>query len=328
MKGYDIIAIGDVSSNTFISSAGFHVECHHGREAEDCTLCMKFGTKLGVDKLTRTFGGNSGNLAVGMGRLGLKTAIYCIVGDDTRGHDYKAHYKKNKVSTEYVKMHGDTNTSIILNVGPERTILVYHTHRSYHLPKLKPTKWIYFSSIGKGSEDFHKEIVEFVKKKKVKMGFNPGTYQMSLAKHILDPLIANSEAFIVNKEEAEFILKVAPQKDIRHLMKPFHDMGAKIVVVTDGPKGSYAFDGQNHYFCDIYDCPILERTGCGDSYSTGFIAGLIYGLSVKEAMKWGTCNAACVIQKIGPQEGLAHAGMIKDMIKKRQSFQTVEYKGE
>lgn len=328
MKGYDIIAIGDVSSNTFISSAGFRLGCTHGKKHEDCTLCMKFGTKLGVDKLTRTFGGNSGNLAIGMGRLGIKTAMYCILGEDTRGHDYKEHFKKNKVSTEYIKMHGETNTSIILNVGAERTILVYHLHRNYHLPKFKQVDWIYFSSVGKGSEKFHEDILKYVKKSKVKMGFNPGTYQMSLRDTLLRPLIAVSEVFIVNKEEAELILKIPPQKDFRKLMKPFHEMGAKIVVVTDGPNGSYAFDGQEYYYCDIYDVPILERTGCGDSYSTGFMAGLILGYNVKEAMKWGTINAACVIQKIGPQEGLAHQKTIKDMIKKKPSFGAVEYKGD
>ena len=40
--------------------------------------------------------------------------------------------------------------------------------------------------------------------------------------------------------------------------------------------GSYVYDGKEFYFCPIFDVPILERTGCGDSYTTGFIVALIY----------------------------------------------------
>lgn len=325
-KKYDIMAIGDVSSNMFITSAGFKIE-HHGRHRPDNdTLDMKFGTKLAIEKLTRGFGGNSGNLAVGMSRLKFKTAMYCILGDDNRGHDYKSQFKKEKVSTEFVELNGETNTSIVLNVGAERTILVYHLHRHYHMPKFN-AQWIYFSSIGKGSEQFHEQVIAYMEKNpKVKMGFNPGTFQMKLPKPILNKLISQCEVFIVNKEEAEFILGLKPQKDLRKLMKPFYDLGSKIVVVTDGPQGSYAFNGEKYYFCDIYDVPIVERTGCGDSYSTGFMAGLMYGNDVLEAMKWGTLNAAHVIQKVGPQEGLATYHQITTILKKHPEFRVVEYK--
>ena len=54
----------------------------------------------------------------------------------------------------------------------------------------------------------------------------------------------------------------------------------------------------------IYDVPVVERTGAGDSTSTGIIAALAYGKPMCEALRWGVFNSASVIQYIGPQKGL------------------------
>ena len=95
-----------------------------------------------------------------------------------------------------------------------------------------------------------------------------------------------------------------------------YKVGPKIFVMTNGPQGSYAFDGKTMRFLEIYDTPILERTGCGDSYTSGFIAALAYGYDVSEAMRWGTMNSAFVIQEIGPQKGLLYKGKMISMLRK------------
>ncbi|MCH8048485.1 hypothetical protein IIC44_00065, partial [Patescibacteria group bacterium] len=107
----------------------------------------------------------------------------------------------------------------------------------------------------------------------------------------------------------------------KKLMGKLHEEGVKIVVITDGPKGSYASDGENAYYLNIFPAPLVERTGAGDSFSTGFISALIYKESIVNAMCWGTVNSASVIGKIGAREGLLKKREIESILKKNPSFQ-------
>ena len=83
-----------------------------------------------------------------------------------------------------------------------------------------------------------------------------------------------------------------------------HKLGPKIVVVTDGVNGSYAFNGQDFWHMGILDTPVIERTGAGDAFATGVVTALFYKKSINEAMCWGTVNSSSVIMEYGPQDGL------------------------
>ena len=82
-------------------------------------------------------------------------------------------------------------------------------------------------------------------------------------------------------------------------------LGPKTVVITDGKNGSYATtnDGKVYYNEAIHE-EVVENTGAGDAYSTGFMGAVIMGKSIKEAIEWGAKNASSVIQHYGAQKGL------------------------
>ncbi len=94
--------------------------------------------------------------------------------------------------------------------------------------------------------------------------------------------------------------------EIKEILKHVQTLEPKIVVITDGNKGSYAIDeNKQHYHTQCCShIKIVERTGAGDAYATGFLAATIHGLSISEAMMWGSHNAASVIGHIGGEEGL------------------------
>ena len=124
----------------------------------------------------------------------------------------------------------------------------------------------------------------------------------------------------VNVEEAQTLLRTQ-NKGLPFLLRELHHQGPKIVVISDGPQGSYTYDGKKLYYCPIYDVPVVERTGCGDSYATGFLSAIAYGKTVIEAMKWGTVNAASVIQQVGPQAGLIQQSLLQKILKANTLFQ-------
>lgn len=318
---FDLISIGDSTLDVFLEIDEATVLCEV--EKEKCRLCVNYADKIPVKKLTKISGvGNAANLAVGSARLGLKTGIYTILGNDETGKEIYQRLTKEGIASDYIQFDKKkgSNFSTVLNFKGERTIFVFHEHRNYKLPKFAKTKWLYFSSLAEGHENLHQPLIDLVVKNKIKLGFNPGTFQLKEGLKILRPIMKVTTVFIVNKEEAQ---KLAGKiDDIKKLILALKKEGPEIVVVTDGPDGSYVFDGKNFYFQYIFDVPVIERTGCGDSYSTGFICALVYGRDIPEAMRWGTVNAAFVLQKIGGQEGLLKKRKLLKVLKDNPQFQT------
>ncbi|HPV70637.1 MAG TPA: carbohydrate kinase family protein [Candidatus Magasanikbacteria bacterium] len=299
---YDIISIGDATLDTLLKIHDAEVNCslHNDR----CMICVNYADKIPVDRLDRKVAGNAANNAVGSSRLGMKTAFYTILGNDGTGEFIMEKLKKEKVDLKYT-IHDpkkETNSSFVMNYYGERTIFVYHAKRTYSLPKLDKTEWIYYTSLGPNHEKLNGQIINFVKKNKIKLGYNPGTYQLRAGFKQMEELLKVVEVLFVNKEEAARI--VGAQHDVRHYLLALHKTGPKIVVITDGTNGSFCFDGEKFWQMDILNTPVVERTGAGDSFATAFIAALHYKKSIPEAMCWGTCNSSSVIMKYGPQDGL------------------------
>ena len=59
-----------------------------------------------------------------------------------------------------------------------------------------------------------------------------------------------------------------------------------------------------------------EPTGAGDSFSSGFLSGIIKNLSIEKALKWGILNSGFCIQKLGAQNGLLTEKQIIELEKK------------
>lgn len=315
----DIITIGDAAVDVFLNLDEATVKCE--LKTEHCQICFDYGDKIPVKNMRRILGcGNASNFAVGSARLKMKTAIVSILGNDEVAEHILKNWRKEKLDTSFVTIDKKraTNYSTILNYKNERTIFVFHEVRDYKFPKKLPeSTWLYYTSMGSGSESMQTKLLKHVQKSKTKLVFQPGTFQLKLGLEALKPIIAASFATIVNKQEAERLLN-EDTSDIKILLSKLHQLGTKIAVITDGPKGAYAYDGRQFLFMPIFDVPIIERTGCGDAFATGLIAGLHHDETMAEAMRWGTANSAGVLGFIGPQKGLLDKNAMKKMLKQFQ----------
>ena len=125
-------------------------------------------------------------------------------------------------------------------------------------------------------------------------------------------VLEKTDYLFVNKQEAEEILygkelELAGEKEnqIKKLLYGLRGLGAKNVVITDGENGSFVYDESNEsHHVGAIKIDVVEKTGAGDAYTAGFLAAMLNDKPVEEAMRWGTLDAASVIQKIGAEEGL------------------------
>ncbi|TSC56278.1 MAG: putative Ribokinase [Parcubacteria group bacterium Greene0714_21] len=329
---FDLISVGDTQYDVFLELEEETKILRDEQEQRDY-LGLVFAEKIPVQSYTAVPAvGNSVNVAIGASRLGLKTALYTVLGDDRVGKEELEIFKKEKVSTDYIawdKKRG-SNFSAVLNYKGERTILVFHEPRDYNLPKLAPARFLYYSSLAKDHEKLHTQIPSYIKKSGAKLVFNPGSHQLKEGLSVLQPILQVTSVFLVNKEEAQELLGTTEQ-DVKILLELLSrcagsreaGQGPEIVVITDDGKGSHCFDGTNFYHLDIFRVPVKEMTGAGDAYSTGFVSALAYGNNVKEAMRWGAVNGASVIQKIGAREGLLRKDEMEKMLQENPGFQPI-----
>lgn len=317
-KPLDLIAIGDIATDAFIRLKEADVHCRIDHNA--CEICMPFGDKIPFEYTKVVKGvGNAANAAVSGSRLGLRSALVSNIGNDQNGHECMNELQHNKVITSYIKKHSNkaTNYHFVLWYGSDRTILVNHVDYDYHLPKLPETRWVYLTSLASNTFPYHIAVADYLEaNSKTRLAFQPGTFQMKLGFEELKKIYQRTDVFIVNVEEAQRMLQT-DSRDIKSLLSKLHEKGPKLILITDGPKGAYMFDGDHSYFMPIYPDPKppLERTGCGDAFASTFVSALAMGKSPLEALIWAPVNPMSVAQFVGAQEGLLTVEQIEWWLK-------------
>ncbi len=302
----DFLAIGDIVTDCFIKVNDAEVKTDP--DGSNPLLCFRYGDKIPYDSMEEVKAvGNSANAAVAAARLGLKSALLAHVGKDAQGEGCLDELKRNNVDTIYVGVHDGipTNYHYVLWHMPERTILVKHAAFPVSMPTMTlAPKMLYLSSLGEHTEQYHREIISFVKDHpEMKLVFQPGTFQMKMDKEISKDIYANTYAFFCNLEEAELITG-SNTRDPKALIAALHALGPKIVFVTDGMNGAYASDGNEIWFMPVYPHDAYERTGAGDAFASTVSVALLKGFSLGEALRWGPVNSMSVVQFVGAQKGL------------------------
>jgi sugar/nucleoside kinase (ribokinase family) len=318
----DVISIGDIVTDAFIKLLPDEAVTYQNDKGK--WLSMPFATKLPFDHAEIIEAvGNASNAAVAFARLGLSSAFVTNVGGDQHGRDMIAALHKNGVDTRFVRVNpgNKSNYHYVLWYKDERTILIKHEEYDYHWPHLRPIekpKWVYFSSISEHALAYHDQVADWLDQNpNIKLAFQPGTFQMEAGTHRLKRIYARSEVLILNREEAANV-GGGDHDDLDDLFKHLHVLGPKIVVITDGPKGAYASDGQNKFQMPLYPDPKppVDRTGAGDAFASTFVAALIKGNTIEGALQWAPINSMSVVQKVGAQAGLLSEHAIESYLRK------------
>jgi len=309
MSELELLSVGDVTMDVFMTPTESEALCHI--DDKDCLICFSYGEKIPVKTIETSVGGNAANNVVGATRLGVKAGLVSTLGGDTIGNQIVEKLESEGVDLSFVVQQPEagSNYSTIINYGGERTIFSYHAPRSYEFPvHLPATPWIYLTSMGESFSPFYNHFVEFVKKNKdVKLAFNPGSRQLRAGNEALDPIMKVCHVIYVNRKEAEKLTGMGrSQGKDKELLQALSAKGPKIVIITAGGDGSFVYDSINnkYYKAGVLPLDAYERTGAGDSFGAGCISALVKGKSFKEALLWGTVNAASVIGYTGSQKGL------------------------
>ena len=316
---YDVITVGGASVDVFVRASRKQEEFF--KHGEHVDVAYHVGEKVLVRGLHFHTGGGGTNSATAFARLGLKTGWVGKLGDDHNGDLVERVMKREGVGFLGRKGKGMTGYSVILiGLNHDRTILAYKGINDklrvgdVSFDKLK-TKWFYLSALIGESFETLKKIASYAQKNKIKCGFNASMYLANKGVDHLRPVLRYCDLLVLNKEEAQAMLGVRRQED--YLLKGLKEVVEGIVVITDGPKGAYAYDGEHKYALVPRKVKVVETTGAGDAFASGVLAGLHLKNDLEYALQLGFAEASSVIGYLGAKDKLLSLREANRLIRNR-----------
>lgn len=323
---FDIITIGTASKDTFLISRLFKVlkDSKHLKKFGFPTgeaQCFALGGKIEIDNQIETTGGGATNAAITFSRQNLKTASLIKVGKDEIGNYILKELREEKITPFPIidKENGTASSTILLAPTGERTILVYRgaseklNIKEIPFNKLKG-KWVYIIP-GKIPMPILEKIFNHFWENKTFIAFNPSRHVIEEGIDKLKPLLNKTKVVILNREEASYLTGIDYNKE-KEIFKKLDGIVNGITVMTDGADGVFVSDGHIIYKSGIFqEKKVVDRTGSGDAFGSGFITGLIQkeeeckkGLcqidNIEYAIRLGSANATSVIEYIGAKKGI------------------------
>lgn len=310
-----IHAVGAASQDVFLSGRGIRAELdpRTNEYMEEFSEDFKLGAKIGVDTVSFATGGGATNAAVTFARQGIDSSFSGKLGRDIAAEGVLKELDKEYVDTSGVIYHeslGTQYSTILLADNGERTILVYrgaansHTPEDYKDMDVSGCDWLYISSFA-GAMDALAEVFSVAERAGVKVAFNPGEAELAQPEK-LKALLEDVDVLIVNKEEARKIVEGETSEELARHAVSF----VPTVVVSDGPNGVVAADGKTIVTAGMYeDVPVIDRTGAGDAFGSGFLSAYAQEGSLKDAIIFASANSTSVVQHIGAKEGILRKGV-------------------
>jgi sugar/nucleoside kinase (ribokinase family) len=303
-----LLAIGAAVQDVFLShSDEFTPVVENPHES---FMKLELGAKADVNNITFSTGGGATNAAVTFARQGLHSQFMGAVGHDPAGQAVLDDLDQEGVDTTHVSYSNKYNTGysvLLLAPSGERTILTYrgastHYDAKYFDLQNSNAEWLYVSSMA-GSMDALDKIFTQARELGIKIMFNPGKGELSQPKK-LKALLEDVDILSVNREEMQTIVEGSELEElVRHAMHY-----VPVAIVSDGPNGVVASDGKTIVRAGMYeDVPVIDRTGAGDAFGSGFLSQWAQGKSLKQAILFASANSTSVVTKIGAKTGILTA---------------------
>ena len=310
---FDIISIGSATRDIFMKSEQFKI-------VEDKSFvtgqaeCFALGSKIEIKDMVFASGGGGTNTAVTFARQGLKTSCVGAIGNDFNGRDLIAELVQEGVNTEYFQINKDGRTAysvILVHESGERTILSYKGEgQNFDVKKIPfdkfNTRWLFLDSLG-GHYDLLETAVNWAVKNGVKLATDPGGKEIDHGLEKLKPLLKYFSIVKMNQEEAAKLTGISYEKE-EEIFKLMDEVIDGVFLMSKGPDGVVASGGEDIYRAGVPDSPVVERTGAGDAFSSGFVAEYIRSEDIVKAIQFATANASSVVTQYGAKAGILKRG--------------------
>ena len=267
--------------------------------------------------LTVQGGGPVSTAMVTLARLGAKSAMIDLLGDDWRAAIIRDEYRREGVCQRRVGTvpGGVSATSTILvQKGNADRAIMYFPGSGHELSELD-----FDEALIDGSSILHMNgrhlkfcmsACACAQRTRVKTSFDGGAGRYSPA---LRELVRMIDICIVARDFAE---KYTGESRVRAMAESLLGEGPELVVITDGANGSWIHHREQVPFEQpaFLSGETIDTTGCGDSYHGGFLYGLLRGMTLRRSAALASAVASLNSRHLGGRTGLPDLRTVEEFL--------------
>ncbi len=260
-----------------------------------------------ADEITIQGGGPVATALATLSRLGARTAMLDRLGDDWRGERIRAEFIQQGVSVEHILIQpGCTSSlaSVWVQQGSGARSIAYAPGSAAELDAtdvpealLRSAKFLHVNG-RHWRACLH--AARLAKSAGVQVSFDGGAHRYRAEMRSLLPLC---DVCILSQHFAQAYTQRAEIPGAAHALL---QEGMRVLVITDGLRGSWVFDNQGSAFHQpAFLLPaVADTTGCGDAYHGAFLFGLLRAYSLAQTAALASAVAALNSRRLGGRAAL------------------------
>ena len=324
-----ILTIGSATMDVFVECDDANIVSVCSKTKNSDFMSYPYGSKIDISTFSSNVGGGGVNTACNFANLGFDTSAIFKIGEDIYSEGILESFKTKNVKLDNIIKKKDTSTGfsiILVSFQGDRTVLAHRGANAQikedeiNYEAIKEADFMYVAPLNGESNMVLEAIVKYAHKHGTKICFNAGTTSLRRGFEHIKTILQSAHIVVMNKEEAIMAtgIQVRPDTktekfsqelihpDVKEMLKTLKVMNYQIIVITDGNKGAYAFDGQKFYYCPVFPSPVVSTLGAGDAFASTFCAALQRTkLDVGRSLMYASVNSSCVVSEFGATEGLA-----------------------
>ena len=261
-------------------------------------------------------GGTAGNTAVGLARLQKPVRFLGKVGDDSYGRFLIDDFEKEGIDTQFIYTDSSSFTAMCIasiDLQGERHIYVWPPQGGSHT-KLTPEEithrvfqdisWVHTTGMALGESPIRESTIkalEIAKKMRIPISLDLNLrleffgWRNGFRKAVLKAVEMSD--YIMGSEKEE-ICPLAKEDKLLPAVEKL-SQGEKTIIVRQGSRGVEVFHKNERFHVPAFPVNIVDTLGAGDAFNSGFIAAMIEGKKLPEAVNRGNATAALNLTKTG-----------------------------
>ena len=310
MKNLDIVVVGELNVDLILTG-------------------LPSLPELGTCKLSKdmhfTLGSASAICANNISRLGLNVGFVGKIGDDEFGDFILTKLHKSNVDTSQIIRDKTAKTGICVSLSfPENYAMASYagvretlTIADVNIDYLSRAKHLHMSSyylqtaMQKGCVDLFKKAKEHGLSTSLDPDSDPsGKWDESIFK-----VLEYVDIFLPNEREARRICKCETVESALKLLSGI----VKTTVIKTGDKGVWVKERGKIYHANVFNIDVVDTTGAGDSFNSGFIYQYYQGATIDECIIWGNACAAISTTKPGGTTAFPDLMQLKQFLTQRKA---------
>ncbi|RAI15533.1 MAG: hypothetical protein DKM22_02825 [Candidatus Melainabacteria bacterium] len=339
-----VVTIGSATMDVFVECDEANIVSVSSPQRKAEFMSYPYGAKTEISKFASNVGGGGVNTALNFANLGFETSAVCKIGNDIYSREILEVLGKSTLDLSNIIQVDNVSTGfsiILLSFQGDRTVLAQRganatlKKNEINFDAIKNADLLYIAPLSGESNKVLTDIVEFAQNNGVNVCFNAGTTSLKKGFNYIKKIADTAGVTVMNKEEASMCTKIEVRPDsreecfstylihpdIKSMLQTLKVGEKQVVVITDGARGVYAYDGKTYYRCPEFPAKVLSTLGAGDAFASTFCAALHRtNLDIGKSLMYGAVNSASVVSKFGASEGFLTFDEIEKKLEEYPEF--------